>query len=269
MLHSDISIIGAGNMGSALVRALVNAKVVPTAQITVSDPSKEKLSRLAKFGVQTTQDNLKTLDSDFLILAVKPQQFADLAKELRGKIPAKTVVISIMAGVPIAKIQAELQHKKIVRAMPNTPALIGKGVIGWFAAPVMTATEKTTAKKILQAGGETFEFQDETLLNDVTALSGCGPGFLFALIKAWENAISTVLHVPREQSTVMLRKTIEGSLALLASTGKTPETLMNEVASRGGATEAGLRELEKGGLETLFTNMVKKAYDRCRELAEK
>lgn len=263
----SLAIIGAGNMGSALVKALINAKVVAASQLIVSDPSDEKLAALAAAGVRTTVNNLKAIHADFLTLAIKPQQFAELAKELRGKISPKTVVISIMAGVPIAKIQAALGHDKIIRCMPNTPALIGKGVIGWFAAPKVTATEKTAAKKILKAGGETFEFQDESLLNDVTALSGCGPGFFFAIMKAWEEAISTGLHIPHEQSTAMFRKTIEGSLALLQSSGKTPEILMNQVASKGGSTEAGLQELTKAGFERLFTNMVKAAYDRCKELA--
>jgi pyrroline-5-carboxylate reductase len=253
-------------MGSALTKALLNAKIASATNITVSDPSKEKLEALSRLGVTTTTQNLEALQSDVLLLAVKPQQFAELAEEIAGKISPKTMVISIMAGVPIEKIQKGLKHEKVLRAMPNTPALVGKGVMGWFADPAVTSTERTMAEKILRAGGETFEFQDESLLNDVTALSGCGPGFFFALVKAWQEAIGATLHLPKEKADQMLLKTLEGSLALLSSTGKSPETLMNEVASRGGSTEAGLKELENGNVAELFAKMVKAAYNRCKEM---
>lgn len=261
-----ISLIGAGNMGSALAQAFVDQNITEAENIFLSDPSEEKLSALSKsLGVKTSTDNTKTLDSDFLILAVKPQVFVELAQQISGKIPKDTVVISIMAGVSMEKIEKELGCKKIVRAMPNTPALVNRGVVGWYANKDISDTSKTDIQKILSTAGYAFEVSEESQIDDVTALSGCGPGFFLSFFDKWLKAADK-LNLPEDKKKDILIKTIRGSLALLESSKYSPAELAGKVASKGGATEQGLKVLEDAKLEELFSKMIEAAYNRCKEM---
>jgi len=260
-----ISIIGSGNMGTALVKGFLQQKLSKPKDIIVTDQSEEKLKSLQKMGVWTSTNNQKILKSEILFFAVKPQSFPELSKEISGKIPKKTIVISIMAGVSISKMKKHLGHQRIVRSMPNTPAMVGEGVTGWFADKSITSSEKKNIQKILESTGMAIEVKKENLLNDFTCLSGSGPGFFFYVFEQWLKATKK-LSIPNDQASKILAKTIQGSLKLLEVSEEKPEQLRANVTSKGGTTEAGLEILQKAQLENLFAKTLKAAYNRCKNL---
>ncbi len=246
-----IGIIGGGTMGSAMAKAFLEKKVVLQKDLIVSsEPGK----------------NIPLVRQDVLVMAVKPQQFAELSKEICGKISAQTIVLSIMAGVSLETISKFLGHRKIIRSMPNTPALLGQGVIGWYSSPEIEAKEKKVIESLLGCLGTCFEVGNEDLLNQLSVISGSGPGFFFALFDAWLKATDQ-FNIPENQRKQMLQKTCLGSLALLEATVKTAEKLKNEVASKGGITEAGLKILE-ADLDNRFAKTLEAAYTRCKEMAK-
>jgi|CXWL01.1.fsa_nt_gi pyrroline-5-carboxylate reductase len=263
-----ISIIGAGNMGSALVKSFLSQGIATADELIVTDPDAKKLAPFKKIGITTSTKNDTTHASDIILIAVKPQSFVDLAKELMGCIRNSTIVISIMAGVPVKKIQQLLGHKKIVRAMPNTPALVGSGVTGWFAGKELNKIEKDLVQEILGSTGYAFTITTEAQIDDVTVLSGCGPGFFFYLFDQWLRALES-LDIPKKEQQKLLAKTLRGCLALLESSPDSPLELAQKVASKGGATEAGLKILSKAKLEKIFVKMIKASYTRCKQLAKK
>lgn len=260
-----ISIIGGGNMGSALCMGFVHKKITAPKKIIVADQSLEKLKALQKLGVWTSTNNQKVLESDILILAVKPQGFADLAKEISGKIPENTMVLSIMAGVKIKKIQQLLKHKKVARAMPNTPALVGAGVTGWYAGKEVNKAEKTVLQKILQSTGHAYLLATEEQIDDFMTVSSCGTGFFYHLLVSWLKA-SEEFKLPKKDLKNILIQTLTGSLDLLESSSDSLEDLIQKVASKGGATEAGLKVLDDAKLENVFAKMMKAAYNRSKQL---
>jgi len=261
-----ISIIGAGNMGSALCQSLLNKKICSAKNITISDKNEVKLKQLkSKLKVKTSTDNANVLDCDFLFLAIKPQSFLELAEEISGKIPKITTVISIMAGAKLDKIAELLLHEKLVRAMPNTPALVNEGVTGWVANNNISPEEKTEIQKILESTGYAIELENEDQIDKLTAISGCGPGFFFYIFDQWDKA-SQKLKLPDNKNKEILIKTLKGSLALLESSEDSAYTLTQKVASKGGATEQGLQVLADSRFEEIMSKMIDAAYNRCKEL---
>jgi len=261
-----IGIIGAGNMGSALCAAFVSAEVEPPEHITLSDPNSDKLEKIASsLGVQISSKNEDLLDSDMIILAVKPQAFPAVSKPLKGQLDEKAIVISIMAGVSISNIQEHLGHDRIVRAMPNTPALVNLGVIGWYAHEDINDGAGAEIQRLLETAGYAFRIETEEQIDDVTALSGCGPGFFFYLFDQWMKA-GQQFNLPQAKVQDILLKTLQGSLKLLEESEDSPQELAQKVASKGGATEQGLKVLEGAQLEELLHKTMKAAYHRCKEL---
>lgn len=262
----QIGIIGFGNMGSALCKAFIQKKIVSAKNIIAVDSSPEKLlSSKKEYGINITSKLTEVTTAEFLLLAVKPQTFSEVAKELKGKIPQKTIVISIMAGVGISNMKTLLGHQRVVRSMPNTPAMVGEGVTGWFADKSISASEKNKIKKLFECAGLAIEVKKEDQLNDFTALSGSGPGFFFYVFEQWLKAAKE-LNIPSKQTLNILAKTLQGSLKLLESSGETPEELRAKVTSKGGTTEAGLKILQKSSLEKLFAKTLKAAYNRSKQL---
>jgi pyrroline-5-carboxylate reductase len=261
-----IGFIGAGNMGTALCKAFLSHDEVKAEDIIACDHSEDKLSILsASLGVKTDTDISSVMDVDFLILAVKPQGIESLAAEISERINVDTVLISVLAGTTIKTLDSLLHHKKIIRAMPNTPALVNKGVIGWFANNEVSPDEKTLVQELLQSAGSATELSSEALIDDVAALSGCGPGFFFALVDAWQKATSS-LELPEDMRKKMLFETLEGSLELVRQSDDSPSKLAEKVASKGGATEQGLKVLKEANIEKIFSDMIIAACKRCKEL---
>ncbi|GAB4514443.1 MAG: pyrroline-5-carboxylate reductase [Anaerolineae bacterium] len=262
-----LAFIGGGNMGEAMVKGLVEQRLVEPRKVTVSDPKPERRAHLAQtYGVRAVQDNVEAVsDADVVVLAIKPQVLKKAAQELHGKIPGHALVLSIIAGARIAALQRGLAHKAIARAMPNTPAQIGQGISVWTTTPEVSPEQVEQARTILGALGEEIWMDDENYLDMATALSGTGPGYVFLFMEAMIDA-GVHLGFSRDVATRLVLQTMQGSVALARATGRHPTELRNAVTSPGGTTAEALYQLEKGGLRTVLSKAIWAAYQKSRYL---
>ncbi len=262
-----IAFIGGGNMGEAMLTALIEKILCMTDDICVSDVSKERLQYLSnKHGVAVTGNNREAVaGKDVVVLAVKPQSLPEVMAGLKGSLKSNQLVLSIVAGVRISKIGEGLGHKYIVRSMPNTPARIGYGATGWTATAEVSAQQKDSARAILGAMGKEIYFDDEKYLDMVTAVSGSGPAYFFLLAESLIEAAAGI-GLPAGEAEELVKQTMLGSAYLLAQSGQSPAELRRNVTSRGGTTEAALKAFADGGFTGLVDKAVRAAYDRAKEL---
>jgi pyrroline-5-carboxylate reductase len=262
-----ISFIGGGNMGEAILASLLQKKRVIPSGVTVSDISEERRSYLSgKYGVPVTCDNREAVkEKDVIVLAVKPQQMGDVFKALYRELTSEQVVVSIAAGVKILTITRGLGVSRVVRAMPNTPAQIGRGVTGWTATPGVTEEQKERARAVLSAMGEEIYFDDEKYLDMVTAVSGSGPAYFFLFAEALIEAAEGI-GLSRRLGERLVLQTMLGSAHLWDNSGKSAAELRRSVTSKGGTTERALGVFEKGEFVRLVAEAVKAAYQRAVDL---
>ncbi len=265
-----IAIIGAGNMGSSLIGGLINTGH-PCGKIWATDPDNEKLEHLHQsFQINTTPENSKAAQAaDILVLAVKPQLFAQVAKDLAPQIQAhKPLVISIAAGIRESSIQHWLGgNTAIVRAMPNTPALIGCGATGLYANPFVTNEQHSLAESILRSVGVVVWLPDEKLMDTVTALSGSGPAYFFLMMETLQQAAEQ-LGLSADIARLLTLQTALGAARMAIESGKPLDELRRNVTSPGGTTEKAVSVLENSNIRTLFKNALQAAKLRSEELAE-
>lgn len=214
---------------------------------------------------------VKTLDEippcDFYLVACKPQQFSELARDLNPILNPKGVVISIMAGVTIAKMKLLLPRaKKFVRTMPNLPCLVGEGVTGLYVTPSVSAQEKGIAQNIFGAISKTFFFEDEDALDIVVALTGAGPGYVFEVASCWIRKMVS-MGINTETADRMIRQLFLGASRLMVESSESPEELRKRVASKGGTTEAALKVFTEFKLEEIFSKAIDAAFNRAKELS--
>ncbi|MDX1901631.1 MAG: pyrroline-5-carboxylate reductase [Gammaproteobacteria bacterium] len=269
MTSTKITILGAGNMGTALLGGLI-ANDFPAKDICISDPDTEKLSTLKnQYHIQTAENNLEACQAANVILfAVKPQMMASIAKPLASIIQKnKSLVLSIAAGIRIQNMQNWLgEATPIVRCMPNTPALLRAGVTALFANAHVNATQKALADDILRAVGLTVWLSDEKLLDAVTALSGSGPAYFFLMMDALQQT-GIQLGLPPETAKLLTVQTALGAARMAIETNVPLDELKRRVTSKGGTTEAALHVLEHGKLSELFREALFAAEKRSNELA--
>jgi len=269
-MQTNIAIIGAGNMGSALISGLI-AQHYPPEKLWVSDPSPEKLASLhEKFGVSITPKNEEALrNAETLIFAVKPQVLETVAKELAATIQnTKPLILSIVAGIREARLQEWLGgNLPIVRSMPNTPALIGCGAAALYANASTSAAQRKRAEAILRCVGLTVWLEDEKQMDAVTALSGSGPAYFFLLLEALQEA-GMQLGLPAETARLLSLQTAYGAARLAMESNEPVLKLRQRVTSPGGTTERALQTLEQGGFQNLITQALIAAKQRSEELAE-
>ena len=262
-----IAFVGSGAMGEAMIKGIVAQGLVQPVQVIASDPVAARREQMrTQFGVSTTDTNLSAVqDADVVVLSVKPQVLGKVLAELNGKVPAAALVLSIVAGAPVHILSDGLAHDRIVRTMPNTPAQVGKGVTVWVATPAVTAAQRLQTQAILSALGEQVMVEDEGYLDMATGLSGSGPGYVFLIIEAMIDA-GVQIGFSRADAQKMVLQTIEGSVALVRTTGLHPAELKNRVTSPAGTTAAGLYELEQSGLRAAILRAVEAAYHRSQAL---
>lgn len=262
-----IAFIGSGAMCEAMIKGLLAHGVVGPGQIVAGDPVATRRDAIEQaFGVGTTGDNVAAVAAaDVVVLSVKPQILPKVMGELQGKIPAQALVLSIVAGVPLATLCAGLGHERVVRTMPNTPAQVGKGVTVWTATAAVSQAQRRLTETILTALGEQLAVDDEHYLDAATGLSGSGPGFVLLLIEA---LIDAGVHVgfARGDAQRMVIQTVEGTAAMVRESGLHPAELRNRVTSPAGTTDAGLFELEASGVRAALMRAVDAAYRRSQEL---
>jgi pyrroline-5-carboxylate reductase len=265
-----ISFIGGGTMGEAILKSLLAKKITSPEEIVVSDISLQRREYLAEtYHVKTIIKNLDTLkNADVVILAIKPQDLGQAMKELKGKLLAKQLVISIVAGAPLDSLCTGLGHPHIVRSMPNMSAQIGEGITVWIDTAEVTQKQRNWAKSILSSIGDEIHLTTEKYVDMATAISGCGPAYIFLIIESLTDA-GVHIGLPRAMAARLAVETTIGSARTIKVTGKHPAELRNMVTSPGGITAEGLLQLESGGLRFLLLKAVIAAYEKSKKIAAK
>jgi pyrroline-5-carboxylate reductase len=269
-LGQTIAFIGAGNMAEALLKGLLRAHVAVPSEIVCTDRRGERGPELThKYGVRFTTSNLEAVrEAGIVVLSVKPQVMEKVLDEIGPALDASKLVISIAAGVPIAAIERKVGHGvRIIRTMPNTPALVGAGATALAPGAHATEADLAQAKALFDAIGMSVVV-DEPLLDAVTGLSGSGPAYIFLIIEALADG-GVKAGLARAQAQELAAQTVYGSAKLLIETGEHPGRLKDQVTSPGGTAIAGLHTLEAGGLRTTLMNAVEAATNRSRELGKK
>lgn len=265
-----VGFIGAGNMAEAMIGGLVRGKHVDPNRITASDPRKERLEELrASLGIEATQNNRDIAERcSLVVLSVKPQIMDKILREVGDQMKPGTLVVSIAAGVDTATIEESLpEGVRVVRAMPNTPAMVGAGATAISAGKHATPEDMATAKALFDAVGITVEL-DESHLDAVTGLSGSGPAYIFLILEALADA-GVKVGLSRRNAQRLAAQTVMGSAKMLLETDEHPGKLKDMVTSPGGTAIAGLHTLEQGGLRTTLINAVETATKRAQELGRR
>lgn len=254
-------------MGEALISRLLSFGHFAADAIAVGDPSPTRQQFLVEtYGVQATTNNQAVLaGADVVLIAVKPQIFSAIASELtQVSSQQSSLMLSIMAGVPLATLEAVVPGWPVIRAMPNTPATVGAGVTAIAASSQATAEHVQIARTIFEAVGTVVEVP-ETLMDAVTGLSGSGPGYVAIVIEALADG-GVAAGLPRAVALELAIQTVRGTAELLHTTDLHPAVLKDRVTSPGGTTIAGIAQLEAGGLRSAFIEAVQAACDRAKAL---
>jgi pyrroline-5-carboxylate reductase len=263
-----IAVLGAGKMGGILVHAFLRSGLFPRQHLsaTVAHPSRA-LALSDQFGISVTTDNLQAAQqADVILLGVKPQQMADVVSGIAPVLNPGKLLISFAASVKTSAIEAAAGCDiPVIRAMPNTPAMLGAGITAICRGKFVSDQQLALAKQIFATVGRTV-IVDEKHMDAVTGLSGSGPAFLYIIIEALAEAGVNV-GLPRDIATLLAAQTTYGAAKMVLETGSHPALLKDEVTTPAGCTVEGILELEKGGLRVTLIKAVKRATERARELA--
>ena len=262
-----IAFIGGGNMGEAMLSAIISKGISTPKNISVSDINEARLSHLGqKYGVYINASNLGTLAmGELVVLAVKPQNLAEIMAEVSGQLKPPQLVLSIIAGKNIDTLCQGLKYAAIVRAMPNTPAQVGQGMTVWTATPEVSKSQKDWASSILGAMGKELYVTDERYIDMATAISGSGPAYVFLFMESLINAAVTI-GLPPDIARELVLQTVVGSGNFAQKSAKELSQLRRMVTSPGGTTAEAVKVLEEGRFAELVKQAVAAAYKRAREL---
>jgi pyrroline-5-carboxylate reductase len=263
-----ISIVGCGNMGLAYARSFLKYNLVSKENLLLVEKNevrKEALEKLSIGKVVAQVDNTIS-EYDIIILAVKPQDFAAICEDLKNSLGPKNIILSIMAGISIKQLEERLQHNVIVRAMPNSPAQLGMGITAFTSAKEMTIEQLKKAENLLGSTGRTVFFGAENLLDAVTALSGSGPAYFFYIVKYMIEA-GIEMGIEPSIASLLVKQTMLGSFELVNNATQNLDELIAAVKSKGGTTEAALREFQQGGLGETLVKGILAAEKRAKELS--
>ncbi|MCC6418447.1 MAG: pyrroline-5-carboxylate reductase [Gemmataceae bacterium] len=261
----NVAIIGGGVMGEAILAAALERGVFEASSVTVCEVIQHRRHQLsAEYRVAAVADAGEAMKgADLVVLSVKPQDM----HSVHGAMNDDALLLSIMAGVPIAAIEAEFRHDRVVRVMPNTPVAAKAGMSVWTATPTVDAPQRDLARGLLGAIGREIYVDDEKKVDMATAVSGSGPGYVFLFIEAMiEGAVSVGL--PRAQAAEMVLQTFYGSVVYAMESGKQAAELRAMVTSPAGTTAAGLLELERGAVRAAIIECIRAAHDRAVEIGQ-
>lgn len=261
-------LIGAGKMGTALLQGWLDQGLNPRAVVVVDpSPSEESAATLAEAGIDALEAPPSGV-ARVLVVAVKPQAIGDVLPGLAGMVGNETVVVSIAAGTPVKAIKAALGDAAIVRAMPNTPARVGRGITVALATPQVDAVGGTLVTELFEAVGDVLWVDDEKMIDAATAVSGSGPAYVFHMVEALTDA-AVSLGFSEEAAERLARSTVTGAAELMYQSDTPAATLRENVTSPKGTTEAALTVLMgRTGLKSLMKRAVTAARKRARELAK-
>lgn len=267
MASGRVALIGGGNMGEALAKGMVSARYAAAAALIIAEPVEARARYLREtHGFQVVPAAAEAAaEAEKVIFAVKPQVLGAVLSSLKGVIGPKHLLISIVAGATTRRYtEAFGEVTRIIRVMPNTPALLGMGAAGLSAGGAATAGDLTEAKRMLESVGKAVEVP-EALMDAVTGLSGSGPAYVFVFIEALADG-GVRVGLPRDQATLLAAQTVLGAAKMLLETEEHPGRLKDMVASPGGTTIAGLHALERGGFRSAVMDAVLAATKRSAEL---
>ena len=265
-LNCNISFIGGGNMAQALIGGLIS-QGLPATRITVSDPVEKVRSLLAEKEVNVTDDNIAAIkDADIVLFAVKPQVLAGVLKPLQGLLDGK-LVISIVAGAEIATLSALLGTDRIVRVMPNTPALVQTGAHGLFANEEVGNDDRELASQVLASTGLTIWVNSEAQIDAVTAVSGSGPAYFFYMMESMIRA-GVNLGLDEKVATALTLQTALGAAQMAITSANTPAELRKNVTSPNGTTQAALEVFDQAQISQNIQAALAAAAKRSQELAQ-
>ena len=241
-----LGVVGTGVMAEAMLAGLLERDLVPARNIVCTHPRAARREGLvASYHVNVAESNLEaTLDTDVILLGVKPQMLAGVMAELRGSLQPAQLVISIIAGATTTALGEGLDHPAVVRCMPNTPAQIGRGVSVWYATDSVDDVGRARARTMLSALGREFEVHDERQVAMATAVSGTGPTYIFLFIEALTDA-AVHLGFPRHVARELVLDTMQGSAEFALQSGKHVAELRDMVTSPGGTSAEALYQLER------------------------
>lgn len=266
-IDRSIGFVGGGNMAEALIRGLVRGGHVPAERVWVSGPRAERMAELkGAYAIRATSDNREVArQSQIVVLSVKPQILDRVLLEIADAVAPGALIISLAAGVSTAAIERRLASgARVIRSMPNTPAVVGAGATAIAAGSHAEASDLDLARFVFDAVGITVVL-DENQLDAVTGLSGSGPAYIFLILEALADA-GVKVGLSRRTAQKLAAQTVMGSAKLLLDTDGHPGQLKDMVTSPGGTAIAGLHTLEQGGLRTTLINAVEAATLRSREL---
>ena len=265
--NEHIAFIGGGNMASAIIGGLLK-RGLPASQILVVEPFAEQRARLAQqFQVEVSETPGASLGRASLVVwAVKPQTFREAAEQSRAHVQS-ALHLSVAAGIRSGTIAGWLGSERVVRAMPNTPALIGKGMTALFARPAASAADRLAVERVTQTMGEFLWLAQEEQLDAVTALSGSGPAYVFYFIEAMVQA-GADMGLSREQEHQLAVGTFVGASALAQEASEPPELLRARVTSKGGTTYAALTSMEHNNVKSQFMQAMQAARQRAIEMGD-
>lgn len=265
-----VGFIGAGKMATALARGFVRAGLVESDGISASDVSPAALAAFVReAGGQALESNQAVAESaQVLLIAVKPAQVAAVLQEISPHLTPRHLVVSIAAGVPLARLQAALpEGARVVRVMPNTAAIVGAAASAYALGTHATAADAELVQNLLAALGFACQVP-EPLMDAVTGLSGSGPAYIYLVIEALSDG-GVAAGLPRDIATRLAAQTVAGAARMVMETGLHPGVLKDQVTSPGGTTIEGLHELEKAGVRAGFINAVRAAAEKSRQLGQK
>tara|TARA_B110000196_G_scaffold16498_1_gene13013 strand:- start:165 stop:980 length:816 start_codon:yes stop_codon:yes gene_type:complete len=266
---SSIVFIGGGNMASCIIGGMI-AQGFESSDIAVSVPTQNSRDRLkSEFNVQVTDDNRSAVASaDVVVLAVKPQIMRSVALDVASAIPANAVVVSIAAGISIESMQAWLGGSiAIVRAMPNTPSLVGTGATGLYANPTTGDAQQQLVSKIFEAVGYCCWVDTEAQINAVIAVSGSGPAYFFRILEIMQ-LVGQELGLPENVARQLASQTALGAAKMAKDSNLSPAQLREQVTSPGGTTERALNTFQQENLEAIFRKAMTSAVARAEQMSE-
>ena len=265
-MNDTIAFIGGGNMASAILGGLLRAGTAPQALCVVEpwEPARQALQGSLGLAALPAPD-AALAQASTVVWAVKPQVFRDAAAQARPFLAPQALHISVAAGIGSDAIARWLGSERVVRTMPNTPALIGKGITGLFARAAVSAAERVRAERIVSCTGDCLWLEQEAQLDAVTALSGSGPAYMFYVLEAMSEA-GVQLGLERAQAYRLAVATCIGAGELARASQDAPEVLRQRVTSKGGTTHAAISTLEAGGVKDHFIAAMQAAYTRAGEL---
>ena len=269
LANRTIATVGSGVMAEAMIAGLLRSALVEPSQLVASHPRAERRDHLAReYGIRVVAGNVEAVDgADVVLFAIKPQMLGKVGREIGPHLRRGQLVLSVIAGATTAALIGTLGHDQVIRAMPNTPARLGKGVTVWYATPETTAEQREQAGALLRTLGVQLEVDDEKFVAMATAVSGTGPTYVFLVMEALIDA-AVHLGFPRHVAHDLVIETLEGSTLFAKQSGMHPAELRNMVTSPGGTSAAALHELESGRLRTVLSEAVWAAYRRTVELGD-